>query len=66
MMGVVEISFDEAKKNLVLEWESSPENDMWADAVVMVAMDLEGNPQAIRSMFAEGFSFWSEPPNLGS
>lgn len=48
MMNVITITYDAASKCLCLEWESSPENDMWADAVVMVALEVEANPQAIK------------------
>lgn len=48
MMGMVSIAHDTTKKELCLEWEASAESDMWADAVVMVALELEDSPQAIR------------------
>jgi cleavage and polyadenylation specificity factor subunit 3 len=49
MMDRIAMSHDAPDRTLILEWDGSPENDMWADAIVMMVLELEGSPQAIRS-----------------
>ena len=64
MMERIAIGHDAADKTLILEWEGSPENDMWADAVVMMVLELEGSPQAIKSKGGAGVAGVEDDGNL--
>jgi hypothetical protein len=48
MMDCVTITYDSSLAALHLEWVASPEADLWADAVVSVALQASSAPQAIR------------------
>eukprot|EP00056_Hartaetosiga_gracilis_P002175 m.51504 g.51504 ORF g.51504 m.51504 type:complete len:740 (-) comp10946_c0_seq2:25-2244(-) len=53
VMGCVRCSVDTEKAHLVMEWSSSPEADMWADAVLAVAMQTSCHPIAIKMAAAQ-------------
>ncbi|EGD72150.1 cleavage and polyadenylation specificity factor subunit 3 [Salpingoeca rosetta] len=48
VMGSVTAALDAATKMLVVEWSSSPESDMWADAVMAAVLQIESRPQTIK------------------
>lgn len=51
--GIVDVSVDEKKQEVVLEWEASPESDMWADAAMAVVLQVDGSPAAIKRTFQQ-------------
>jgi len=50
-MEMITITFSQSMKALRLEWQASPEADMWAEAVVAVAMQVESSPAAMQRKY---------------
>eukprot|EP00045_Choanoeca_perplexa_P018079 m.277124 g.277124 ORF g.277124 m.277124 type:complete len:703 (-) comp17705_c0_seq4:4876-6984(-) len=47
-MDMITVTYSDSMKALRLEWQASPEADMWAEAVVAVAMQVEASPAAMQ------------------
>ena len=43
------LSYNSEDPSVLLEWEASPENDMWADSVVSVVLQIESSPASVQS-----------------
>eukprot|EP00055_Hartaetosiga_balthica_P006575 m.20886 g.20886 ORF g.20886 m.20886 type:complete len:740 (+) comp5297_c0_seq1:2658-4877(+) len=53
VMECVRCSVDTDKRQLVIEWSSSPEADMWADAILAMVMQTPYRPEAIKQAAAQ-------------
>lgn len=50
-MDCITVFCDLEKKVLRIEWIANPEADMWADAVMSIALQIESSPPAMRSKY---------------
>ncbi|EDQ87907.1 uncharacterized protein MONBRDRAFT_26966 [Monosiga brevicollis MX1] len=52
-MGCIGVSHQADAKTIRLEWDASPESDMWAEAIISAALQVEASPATIRLASAQ-------------
>jgi hypothetical protein len=51
VLGKVTVVHHSSLSAVTVEWISGPDNDMWADAVVAVVLQIESRPASIKRAF---------------